>query len=126
MVAGARRPTLPAAIRRARLDLGFNEVHKAVLVRNTRAGNPAGSNVAQSASRTSYGPRELLDLFGLFFVELRDLVSRAAVVMNKFVEFGVDRLRVSVFGTLDKQRHCPCDQGGKAVPFQCFATEDQP
>ena len=46
--------------------------------------------------------------------------------VEKFVELRMDRLRIPMFSTLDKQRHDPGDDRGDAAPFQRLGAADKP
>jgi hypothetical protein len=68
----------------------------------------------------------LLDRFGLFLVELGQVVTGAPLGMKQLVQLGVDGLRVSMLGALDDQRHEPRGEHRNAVPTKGIAVEPPP
>ena len=59
-----------------------------------------------------------LDVFGLLVVDARHGIAGTALCVDQFIELGLDRLRVAVFGALNEQGHEPRGQRCYAVPVE--------
>lgn len=68
----------------------------------------------------------LLDLFRFPIVYMRKSVARTAFRSKKFVELGVNGLRITVLCTLDEERHAPRRECGDPMPVQRVRLEQQP
>jgi len=68
----------------------------------------------------------LLDLFRFSVVHARKGVARAAFRSEKFVELGVNGLRITVLSPLYEERHAPRRECGDPMPVQRVGLEDEP
>lgn len=60
-------------------------------------------------------PAKLFDLFRFLIVEPAQNISSLALNMKKFVELGMDSLRVAVTRPLDEKGHHPSRERGKSL-----------
>ena len=68
----------------------------------------------------------LFDLLWFSVVYARKGVARAAFRPEKFVELGVNGLRITVLSTLYEERHAPRRECGDPMPVQRVGLEDEP
>ena len=66
------------------------------------------------------------NFFRFPIVELRQLITCSVFNPQKFVEFCVDGLGITVLRSLNKQRHKPCRYGGGALPPKRSRVYEQP
>ncbi|HWC18214.1 MAG TPA: hypothetical protein VG498_14430 [Terriglobales bacterium] len=69
---------------------------------------------------------EFLDLLRFLIIEVSELILRVAMDPEQFIQLGVNRLGVPVFGSLDEERHQQSCHYGYAVPPKACGIKADP
>ena len=83
-----------------------------------RPTSPAATSRILTTIRGPCEPAMLLDIFRIFLIDQGKPIASLGLGMEKFVEFGVQRLRVAMGGPLDQQGHEPSRENRDAVPVK--------
>jgi hypothetical protein len=68
----------------------------------------------------------LLNVFRFLFIDAGERAVRVPLSVQQLIKLRLNRLCVTMLGTLNEQSHEPNDQGRDSVPVQTVAVENKP